>query len=130
MAHPNVDIVRDGYGAFERGDLDTLQNHFFAPDITWHYAGRSELSGDYHGVEKVIDWLSRCYELAEGSLAIELHDVVGNQEHVVALITLRATRSGKELADGTAQIFHMQDGKATEVWTRPGDQYATDEFWS
>lgn len=130
MAHPNVDIVRDGYEAFSRGDLDSLQNYFFAPDITWHYGGRSPLSGDYHGVGQVIEWLGRTYELADGTLAIELHDVVGNEAHVVALTTLRAARSGKQLADQTTQIFHMHDGKAIEVWTLPGDQYTTDEFWS
>jgi hypothetical protein len=28
------------------------------------------------------------------------------------------------------QVFHITDGKATEVWTYPRDQYASDEFWS
>lgn len=130
MAHPNVDIVRDGYAAFGRGDLDSLQNHFFAPDIIWHYAGRSPISGDYHGVGQVMEWLGRSFELSEGTLTIELHDIVGNEEHVVALASVRATRSGKQLSDDSVQIFHMRDGRATEVWTLAGDQYASDEFWS
>lgn len=130
MAHPNEDIVRDGYAAFARGDLDALQNHFFAPDLLWHYSGRSPLAGDFAGIDQVMGWLGRTFELSEGTLTVELHDVVGNADHVVALITSRASRGGKQLDDNGVQVFHMRDGKVTEVWTLPGDQYADDEFWS
>lgn len=130
MAHPNADIVRDSYGAFGRGDVEALQNYFFAPDISWHFGGRSPMSGDYQGIGQVLEWLGRSSELSGGTIAIELHDVVGNGEHVVALTTIRATRGGKQLEDRAAQIFHMRDGKATEVWTLSGDQYVSDEFWS
>jgi hypothetical protein len=29
MAHRNEDLLRDGYAAFGRGDIDALQNRFF-----------------------------------------------------------------------------------------------------
>ena len=56
--------------------------------------------------------------------------MIGNDEHVVALTTVRAQREGKQLEDNTVQIFHIRDGKATEVWTHPADVYASDDFWS
>lgn len=130
MAHPNVDIVRDGYGAFGRGDLNSLQQHFFTPDVRWHCAGCSQLSGDYKGVEQVLAWFGRRAELSGGTLTVDLHDVVGNAEHVVALTTVRAARDGKRLVDQTVQVYHMRDGRTTEVWTVPSDQQASDEFWS
>lgn len=130
MAHTSVDIVRDGYAAFARGDMDALQNRFFAPDITWHYAGKSQLGGRYQGIEQVLRWLCRSYELCEGTLTIELHEVVGNDTHVVALAIMRAKRNGRQLHDQSVQAFHLADGKAIEVWTLPGNQYSSDEFWS
>ncbi len=129
MAHEHVDLVRDGYAAFGKGDLDTLRDRFFAPDIIWHYAGRSQLAGHYHGIDQVMGWLGRTYELSAGTLRVDLHDVVGNDDHVVALTIVHAARNGKQLADQGVQVFHVRDGQVTEVWTLPGDQYTTDDFW-
>lgn len=53
-----------------------------------------------------------------------------SDEHAIALTTVRAQREGRSLQEQTVQVFHISDGKATEVWTHPQDQYATDEFWS
>jgi ketosteroid isomerase-like protein len=33
MAHANEDLVREGYAAFGRGDIDALQRQFFADDV-------------------------------------------------------------------------------------------------
>jgi ketosteroid isomerase-like protein len=81
-------------------------------------------------VAEVLGWLGRSAEDSDGTLRVELHDVIGNDEHVVAVITVRAERAGKKLEDNSIQVFHVRDGKATEVWTHPADLYAEDEFWS
>jgi uncharacterized protein len=130
MAHPNEDLVREGYAAFARGDIEALQNRFLDPDIRWHFPGRSPFGGDFTGIADVLGWLGRSFEASGGTLSIELHDVIGNDEHVVALTTVRAQRGGKTLQDNTIQLFHVRDGKATEVWTHPADIYASDDFWS
>ena len=130
MTHPNEDLVREGYAAFGRGDMAALSSTFFAEDIRWHFPGKSPFGGDYEGLDQVLGWLGRSYEASGETISVELHDVIGNDEHVVALSTLRAQRQGKSIQDEQVQVFHVSDGKATEVWTHPRDQYATDEFWS
>ncbi len=130
VAHPNEDLVREDYAAFGRGDLDMLQSQFFASDIRWHFPGRSPFGGDYAGIGEVMTWLGRTFEASGGTIRIELHDVIGNDDHVVALTTVRAEREGRTLHDNTVQVFHIRDGKATEVWTHPADLYVSDEFWS
>ena len=50
--------------------------------------------------------------------------MLANDEHVVALTTGTAERAGKRLNDNGVQIFHVKDGKVTETWFHPGDQYA------
>jgi ketosteroid isomerase-like protein len=129
MAHANVDLVRDGYATLGKGDFDALRDRFFAPDIIWHYAGRSQLGGHYHGIDQVLGWLGRLFELSEGTLRIDLHDVVGNDDHVIALTIVHAARNGKHLTDQGVQVFHIREGRVTEVWTLPGDQYTSDDFW-
>jgi hypothetical protein len=65
-----------------------------------------------------------------GTFSFELHDVLANDEHAVALVTVRGERAGKQLNDNMVQISHLRDGKAYEVWNPATDQYAQDEFWS
>lgn len=129
MAHPNEDLVREGYAAFGRGDMDAL-GQFFAEDIRWHFPGRSPFGGDYEGLEQVLGWLGRSFEASGGTINVELRDAIGNDEQVAALTTIRAERAGKKLEDNTVQIFRIRDGKAAEVWSHPADLYATDDFWS
>jgi hypothetical protein len=60
----------------------------------------------------------------------ELHDVVANDEHTVALVTAHATRGGKSLTYRVAEIYHMRDGKITERWAFSDDTQAITEFFA
>ncbi len=130
MAHPNEDMVRQGFAAYARGDIDALQSDFFASDIHWHFPGRSPLSGHHEGAAKVAEMFRLLAELSGGTHRVELHDVIGNDDHVVALHTTRAERDGKQLQVEVVQVFRVRDGKITEAWTAHTDLYAFDEFWS
>jgi uncharacterized protein len=90
----------------------------------------SPLGGDYEGVAQVVEWLGRNSELSGGTIRVEVHDVVANDEHAVSLITVRGERAGKQLEDNSVQVFHIHDGKVSELWSHPADLYAVDEFWS
>jgi hypothetical protein len=131
MTHPNEELLRDSFEAFQQGDLAALQSKYFAADIRYHVAGRSSISGDYQGIDEVFAFFGRLFELSGGTLRLELHDVVANDQHGVALFTVSAEREGRLFAGNEVLIGHLSpDGKATEVWTQPVDQYASDEFWS
>ncbi|HTG46469.1 MAG TPA: nuclear transport factor 2 family protein [Actinomycetota bacterium] len=129
MSHPNEDLVRQGYAAFQSGDMATL-GELFAADIVWHSPGRNQLSGDYAGAEAVIGLFQKTFELTGGSFKLELHDVVGNDEHVAALVHVEGQRDGKTLSDNSVQVFEIAGGKVTEQWLYPGDPYASDDFWA
>ena len=130
MAHPNEDLVREAYAAFGRGDMDALRDKFFTQDVRYHVTDRSPLAGDYEGVDQVLQFFARVFEMSGGTFSFELHDVLTNDEHAVALVTVRGERAGKQLNDNMVQISHLRDGKAFEVWNQATDQYAQDEFWS
>ena len=130
MAHPNEDLARRGYAAFAAGDMATLDD-LFADDIVWHVGGRGPLSGDYEGKEAVIAYFGRLAQETGGNFRIELHDMLANDEHVVALTAASAKRQGRSLDNARGvQVFHIRDGKVTESWFHSGDQYADDEFFS
>lgn len=129
MAHSNEDLLRQGYDAFGRGDMAAIAE-LFADDIVWHFPGDNPLAGDYKGRDNVLAFFGRSVELTGGTLRVEVHDIVANDEHGVALTRTTAQRGGKSLDDKAVQVFHIRDGKAVESWSHPGDQAANDEFWS
>ena len=129
MAHPNEDIVRRGFAAFGTGDIATLRE-LLADDTVWHVGGRSPITGDYKGKDEVLGFFAQLAERTRGTFRVDVHDVLANDHHVVALVKGTGEREGKTLNDNGAQVFHVQGGKVTEEWFHPGDQYANDEFWS
>ncbi len=130
MAHPNEDRFRAGYAAFQRGDMDALRGEFLAPDIIWHAPGRSQISGDYKGIDEVLGQFARTFELTGGNFSVEIHDCLANDEHGVVLGIVRGEREGKSLEDTYAHVVHFRDGRVAESWIHSGDQYKVDDFWS
>ena len=127
--HPNVTIVRELYGAFSRGDIETIRG-YLADNAVWHAAGRNWLVGDYHGREAVVGLLTAMAIYAEGSYRVEVRDVVGNERRAVGLHRSTAKRAdGASLDVDDVLIFDFVDGKVAEVWASPYDQYEEDAFY-
>jgi ketosteroid isomerase-like protein len=129
MSEEDIALLRKGYDAFAAGDLDTIRG-LFDDNIVWHIGGRSPLAGDYKGVDEVFGFFAKLAELAGGTFKVELHDVLSNGEHTVALARNTGEREGRRLDDNNVAVYHVTDGKVTEAWFHPGDAYATDEFFS
>ncbi len=129
MAHPNEELVRGGYEAFAKGDASEVLSRL-ADDIVWHVPGRSPIAGDYHGHEEVIGFFGKLQERTGGTFALELHDVLANDDHVVVLARASGERNGKTGIFDVAHVWHVSDGKATEFWALSVDQYAGDEFFA
>jgi ketosteroid isomerase-like protein len=98
---------------------------FMADDIVWHEIGRAE-------PRRGKDELRAAMGEVPGDVTIryEVHDVVANDEHAIALGTATATRGARTLAYRTAEIFHMRDGRATERWAFSDDTAAIVEFFA
>lgn len=129
MTDEDVALLRKGYEAFATGDLDTIRG-LFDENIVWHIGGRSPLAGDYKGIDEVFGFFAKLVEIGGGTFKVELHDVLSNGTHTVALATNTGERDGKRLNDNNVAVYHVSNGKVTEAWFHPGDAYAVDEFWS
>ena len=106
MAHPNEDLLRRGYEAFGKGDMATM-TELFADDIVWHAPGNNPLSGDHKGRDSVLALLGKSAELSGGTVKVEVHDILANDEHGVALTRGTAQRGGKSLDNNGVQVFHL-----------------------
>ena len=122
------ELVRRGFDAFAQGDMATLQG-LMHPDVVWHNSGSGPLSGDFKG-EEVFAMFGRLFEETQGTARQEVHALTEGDGHVVAVTKATATRNGKSLASDNVIVFHVDDGKVTEVWNTPFDQATADEFWT
>jgi len=127
--HPNLDLMRRGYAAYTSGDLQTI-SQLFADDVVWRVSGRSPLSGDYTGKEQVFGFFGKLQELSDGTSRVEVHDLLADDDHGVAIVTQSGTRNGRNYEGRVTHVLHLRDGKVTEFWDAYVDQYTADEFWS
>ena len=127
--HPNAKLVREGFDAFARGDMDWMNEHL-SDDIVWHVGGNSKWAGSYEGKGNVLEFFMKQSQAMGGSPPqIDIHDVLGSDDHVVALGTARATSpDGRSVEWKYTQVFHIKDGKATEVWGMAENDAAVDPF--
>jgi ketosteroid isomerase-like protein len=125
-----AEILRKGFDAFAKGDMDTLRNEVFTADTKWHVGGKSPLGGDYSG-QQVFEWFGRLFELSGGTFKVEVHDITTSDQHAVALTSASAERGGKRLSDAKGtQVHHYEGGKISETWLSSQDQDEFDKFWS
>ena len=125
----NAEIARRAYEAFLAGDTAVL-GELMADDIVWHSGGNNPLSGTYRGQAEVFGLFAKIGELTDGPYALEIHDIVANDEHAIALVRTKPQRAGRELDSRAVHVWHLAEGKLTEFWTYPEDPSAVDEFWS
>ncbi|MFD7323713.1 nuclear transport factor 2 family protein [Streptomyces sp. NPDC059875] len=127
--HPHVAVFHRALAAFSAGDMDALTQEFH-PDVVWHIGGRNLLAGDYRGREDTFALLGREFQLTGGTYRAQLHDVLANDEHMVALLHVTASRDGKQLDMDLALVLHMRDSKIAEGWVVTTDPTGYDAFWS
>jgi ketosteroid isomerase-like protein len=126
--HKNVELVRRGYEAFQKGDMDTLRE-IMAADVVWHTPGNSVISGDKKGIDATLAYFGKLFEETDGTVGVEIHDIVGNDEHVVGLQRDTGQRKGKSIDQNVVLVFHVEGGQAKEVFEVPTDMKAYDDFW-
>jgi uncharacterized protein len=111
MEHPNAGLYRRVTAAFPLGDIDAVKDAL-APDLRWHEAGNPEVMGR----EAVLQQMSGNVKRIDGNIAV--HDVLANDEHVVALINVALRKpDGSEIAYRAIEVAHMSDGLITERWS-------------
>ena len=129
VRHPNAALLEAQLDALSRGAVDEAMT-FYTEDVVFHYPGHNPLSGDYRGKDRVRRLLARAFELTGGSFRPEVHDILASDDHVAALVTVRAERHGRPVEWRSVDLFHVRDGKLSEHWVHEVDQDLVDRFWS
>jgi hypothetical protein len=113
--HPNTAAARAAIEAFAKGDVETMAASI-ADDATWHVPGSNRFSGAFEGRAGV---LGRFQQMGEAGLQTsidEIHDVVGGDEHVVALVKLTITAGDSSASANSVWVMHVKDGMLHDFW--------------
>ncbi|MGC0332066.1 ketosteroid isomerase-like protein [Streptomyces sp. SAI-170] len=128
--HPHAQLVRKGYEAFQRGDMDALRELMTA-DCTQHVPGSHQLSGDYKGQDAIIGLYGRLFEETGGSLRIELQKVlVDGRGHAVGVHHATARRGAKRIEMDECLLFRIVGDKATDIDLCVDDIDKDNDFWT
>jgi ketosteroid isomerase-like protein len=123
--HPNAVLARTAIEAFNAGDLPSMLA-LLDDDVVWHAPGTSRFGGRFEGKDAVVDRFRRMAE-AGVTASFAIHDVIGNDEHVVALVEVTIVGAdGRRYETPQVQVMHIRDGRCTEYWSMNQDQAAMD----
>ena len=123
----NTDDIRAGYEAFGRGDLEYIKG-MLAPDVTWHVPGRSVLAGTYQGIDAVIGYFGRLFEMSGGTFRAELIECGDLAPELVGcLVRITGDMPNGRIDERIIQTFARRDGRTTEVRGYAEEPYAIDE---
>lgn len=129
--HPHTMLVRKGYEAFQRRDMDTLRG-LMTGDCTHHVPGSHPLSGDFKGADSIInDYYARLSSETGGSFRVELHNVfVDGRGHAMSMHRFTADRNGKHIDENGGIVFRIVGDKFSDLDECLEDIDETNEFWS
>jgi uncharacterized protein len=124
MEHPNATVFRRMSDAMNSGDMATVESTL-ADDVEWHEIGRAEpIRGKADLAGREPGGADTDYDIR-----YDVHDVVANDDHTIALGEATATRNGKTLNYRTAEILHVKDGKITARWAFSDDTQRIIDFF-
>jgi ketosteroid isomerase-like protein len=123
--HPNTEVVRRYLESMVNQDMETGAS-LLADDIEWHEIGASQpIRGKAALTERYLGAGKPEWEITGG----ETHDVIGGDDHVVALLSAHAVWGDKSIDYLVAEVYHVKDGKITARWAFSDDTQAINDFF-
>ena len=122
------DTVRRGYAAFIAGDMELLGS-LYTPDVVHRQPGHNQTSGEYKGVDDVIAFYGRLFELSGGTLQLELKSLKTSGDKVVSVHGITAQRDGKSLDADESIEFTLEGEKISRLDVTYLNEAVFDAFW-
>jgi ketosteroid isomerase-like protein len=125
MSEENVEMVRRGYEAYNRGDLDGMVADF-APTFEYVTTGAvPDATGVYRGAEgykEFLGWMRSEFE----SPRVAVHELIEAGDQVLASVSLRGRgkQSGVETNWDIWHLWTVRDGKVVRGQTFTGSDEA------
>ena len=128
--HPNVQRIRNAYGAFATADLAVALKDL-APDAVFHFNGSGPLSGDHTGIDGIRAALIGTFELTGGTQKLDITSIFADDHHGVVVLRETASRpDGATLDVDEVHVLAIDgEGRITDLWDLPSDPEVHDRFF-
>jgi ketosteroid isomerase-like protein len=115
MGRSELETVRGGYEAFNRGDIDWMVEHMDR-DISWEDAAKVPDARTYRGVDEVRRYLESFFRHWD-EIRYEVEDVREGPNGIVAFVRLvaRGRTSGAEVDAKMVHLHQLRDGLGVRV---------------
>ena len=128
MSEQDVNTLRSGYEAFNRGDIEEAVQAL-DPEIEWHeLEGNPQTPGIFRGTEAVVNEVFAAVPEHWEEFEADPHDFIDAGEHIIVTGHFRGRPKGDggTLDAHFAHVWRMRDGKAvhhtnyvdTMTWAR------------
>ncbi len=125
----NIAIVRRGYEAFAKGDIETLKT-LFSANANWRQAEAGVLRGNYRGAQAILEYFGQLGHEPQGSPRVEPHTMAASGDHVFVLERITGKRKGETLDTMEVVVFKLDKGVVTEAANFQSNHPAAAKFWS
>jgi uncharacterized protein len=112
MREQSVELVKDVYEAFARGDVPAVLGAM-AADIAWHEAEGLPYGGVYHGGEAVVQNVFGPITQDVVDFAVRAEEFIASGDTVAAVVRYTGTgkATGKELDLQVVHVWNVREGK-------------------
>ena len=129
MKHANITLLEKIYLDISKNDW-TAVLAACSDQITFQVPGKSRLAGKYTKSNVVQEFATKLKELSNGSLQIEVHDILASDRHATVLASDRITRDGKTIELRTVHVWRFENGSPIAWYEYPRDLYQFDTVWT
>ncbi|WP_086826414.1 nuclear transport factor 2 family protein [Streptomyces sp. NRRL B-24572] len=128
--HPDAALVRRGYEAFSKGDMETMAS-LLTSDCTYHSPGSTRFGGHFKGRDNVLAHFRDLSEYTGGTLRTELEGVFPDgRGHVIATHKWYAEHGDRGIEMRGGLFFTLIGGKASDIDECVEDIEEADAFMS
>jgi hypothetical protein len=111
----DLSVIEDYFARVAEDPASTRS--LYAEDCVLHYGGRHALSGDYKGINSILDMFRRAAETFGAPLSLRPFDLAASHRHVVALLDARLAAGARpEESWLRVVVFRLVAAKIAEQW--------------
>lgn len=125
----NLAIVRRGYEAFDKRDMETMKT-IMAPNAHWHETPNKLFKGDFNGQKAILDYFGQLAKETSNTIKTTPKSMVAEGDCVFVAYHLSAKRGEKTLETDNVNVFKLADGLVIDALVYESDQPAVDAFYS
>lgn len=131
MSDDNIALVKRGYEAFAKGDLDTIRAMGAEQEVWETVLGEAPgFEPEYRGPDGVTKFFTRLQELTAGTFRDVPEAFMNVDDHRVAVLDhVTASRDARRLDHHVVHIFEVRDGKIDHVTEYTDNPRAVADFY-